>query len=111
MALRRISAQEAVIGLMSFAFIEIRTMGYRRGPTLQEWPDGPEDYHEQIRMIADICHNLPGDLRPGSKRRRERKAIERLRFFLRGSNDPAAQWVRTRLDVLGYDYRPLLGSK
>lgn len=100
MVQRRMSAQEAVIGLMSLAFIEIRTMGYRRGPTLMEWPDGPEDYHEQMRVIADICHNLPGDLQARSKRKRERRAIESLRSHLQRTDGPYAQWIRTRLDVL-----------
>lgn len=102
----RMSAQEAVIGLMSLAFVEIRTMGYRREP--MEWPDGPDDYHEQIRVIADMCHNLPVDLRSRSKRQRERRAIESLRFLLQRTDGPYAQWIRTRLDMLGYDYHPLL---
>ncbi len=106
----RISAQEAVIGLMSLAFIEIRTISYRRDLTLLGWIDGPEDYHEQIRVIADICHNLPGSLSSRSKRQRERRASESLRLLLLGADDAHTQWVRTRLDELGYDYHSLLGK-
>ena len=42
--------------LMSMAFIEIRARGY----TTREGREDPSEALEQIRLLADACHNLPG---------------------------------------------------
>jgi hypothetical protein len=99
---------------MGLAFIEIRVTAYMFRRELQgEELSGALSRIERIRMIADICHNLPGDFRPGSDRERERRAVESLKFHLRdlAPDDQAAQWVRTNLDVVGYDCLPLLSEE
>ncbi|MFC4533798.1 hypothetical protein [Sphaerisporangium dianthi] len=108
------SAQDAVRHLMALGFMEIRATSHviRREVQAGEG-SGSLDHLARVRMIADICHNLPGDLRPVSRGERERRAIESLRFHLRElePDDQAAQWVRARLDELGYDYVPLLPDR
>lgn len=108
----RLSAQTAVRYLMGRGFIEIRATTHIVRRELQGGEDlsSPLSRIDRIRMIADICHNLPADFRPGSDRERERRAVESLRFHLRKlePDDHGAQWVRTELDDLGYDYLPLL---
>ncbi len=42
--------------LMSMAFIEIRALAY----TTREGREDPSEALEQIRLLADACHNLPG---------------------------------------------------
>ncbi|GAA4599237.1 hypothetical protein GCM10023194_78820 [Planotetraspora phitsanulokensis] len=110
-----VSAQDAVRHLMGMGFMEIRfTTHLIRREMQEEGPSSPLSYIERLRMIADVCHNLPGDFRWSSDQERERRAVESLRFHLRGLvyDDPvdsqAAQWVRTQLDEVGFDYLPLL---
>ncbi|WP_433514890.1 hypothetical protein ACQP2T_04280 [Nonomuraea sp. CA-143628] len=64
-------------------------------------------------MIADVCHNLPGDFLPKSRRARERKAIESLRFHLRelDPDDRAAQWVAEHPESQGFDYVRVLRDR
>ena len=109
-----VSAQDAVRVLMALGFIEIRfTTHLVRRELEGEDLRSSLSHIERIRMIADVCHNLPGDLSSMSDRERERRAVESLKFHLRGlkHDDPAdgqaAQWVRARLDEAGYDYLPL----
>ncbi|MEV0151774.1 MULTISPECIES: hypothetical protein [unclassified Nonomuraea] len=96
---------------MSRAFIEIRATTHMVNRELQtEDLASARDRVERIRLIADTCHNLPADFRPGSDREREQRAVESLKFHLRelDPDDHAAQRVQTELDDLGYDYLPLL---
>ncbi|GAA1277693.1 hypothetical protein Psi02_78910 [Planotetraspora silvatica] len=113
-----VSAQDAVRHLMGMGFIEIRFTTYLMRREMQgEEPSSPLSHLERIRMIADICHNLPGDFRWSSNQERERRAVESLRFHLRGlayddsTDSQAAQWVRMQLDEVGYDYLPLLSER
>ncbi|SDL46260.1 hypothetical protein SAMN05421874_12211 [Nonomuraea maritima] len=106
-----VSAQDAVRDLMALGFIEIRfTTHLLRRELAGDDLSSPLSHIERIRMIANVCHNLPGDLRPTNDRERERRAMESLKSHLRGleHDGQAAQWVRARLDELGYDYLPLL---
>ncbi|MFI6928073.1 hypothetical protein ACIBIZ_49645 [Nonomuraea spiralis] len=96
---------------MTRAFIEIRATTHIVKRELQsEDLERARARIDRIRMIADICHNLPGDFRPGSEREREQRAMESLKWHLRElePDDRSALWVQTELDDFGYDYRPLL---
>ena len=113
-----ISAQDAVSDLMALGFIEIRfTTHLVRRELAGEDLSSSLSHIERIRMIANVCHNLPGDFSPTSDRERERRAVESLKFHLRGleydnpADGQAAQWVRARLDEVGYDYLPLLPER
>ncbi|MEV4158597.1 hypothetical protein [Nonomuraea dietziae] len=110
-AARGLSAVEAVRVLMSFGFTGIRSRSHL---VRRELAAGNEAealrWLAEIHMIADVCHNLPADLRHGSRSERGRRATESLRFHLRelAPDDHAAQWVRETLDHFGFDYRYLL---
>ncbi|SNT64027.1 hypothetical protein SAMN05216276_11099 [Streptosporangium subroseum] len=113
-----VSAQDAVRQLMALGFMEIRfTAHLVRQDWQSEEPGTSLSRIERMRMIADICHNLPGDFGPRSDRERERRAVESLRFHLRGLayDDPAdrqaAEWVRAQLDAVGYGYLSLLPER
>jgi hypothetical protein len=108
---RGLSAQEAVRVLMAFGFTGIRSRSHL---VRRELAAGNEEealrWLDEIRVIANACHNLPADLRHGSRSERERRATENLRFHLRelAPDDHEAQWVRETLDHFGFDYRYLL---
>ncbi|GAA1632095.1 hypothetical protein GCM10009733_031240 [Nonomuraea maheshkhaliensis] len=105
---QRMSAQEAVLSLMSLAFIEIRYLARMRQVHRSVDEDFPADFIEQIRLIADLCHNLPGDFSARGKRERERRATASLKFFLRRPESHHSRWVKEHLTELGYDYSHLL---
>ncbi|MBN6057923.1 hypothetical protein JYK22_38740, partial [Nonomuraea sp. RK-328] len=112
--LERGSAQEAVRGLMATGFVEIRAVSHLAERALA---DGETDtvlrHLEHMRMIANLCHNLPGDFLPKRRKARERKAIESLRFHLRelDPDDRAAQWVAGHLESRGFDYVRVLRDR
>lgn len=68
---------------------------------------------EHMRMIADVCHNLPQDFFPKRRKMRERKAVESLRFHLRelDPDDRAAHWVVRQLEDQGFDYVRVLRDR
>ncbi|GAA3654937.1 hypothetical protein GCM10022224_017490 [Nonomuraea antimicrobica] len=112
--LERGSAQEAVRGLMAKGFMEIRAVSHLAERALA---DGETDaalrHLEHMRMIANVCHNLPADFLPKRRKARERKVIESLRFHLRelGPDDRAAQWVAGHLEGRGFDYVRVLRDR
>ncbi|MET9249662.1 hypothetical protein [Nonomuraea sp. NPDC003709] len=112
--LERGSAQEAVRLLMAMGFMEIRADSHlvKRALAAGE-TDTALGHLEHMRMIADVCHNLPQDLFPKRRKIRERKAIESLRFHLRelDPDDRAAQWVVQQLEAQGFDYVRVLRDR
>ncbi|GII87701.1 hypothetical protein Ssi03_56910 [Sphaerisporangium siamense] len=106
-----LTAEDAVRRLMALGFIGIRSRTHLVRRELESGSVAKAlDCLAEIRRMADVCHNLPADLRPGSKREREARAVESIKFHLRElePDDQAAQWVRECLDALDYDYLPLL---
>ncbi|MFF4989156.1 hypothetical protein ACFY19_18320 [Streptosporangium saharense] len=104
-------AEDAVRQLMTFGFVGIRSRTHLVRRELEVGNEAKAlDWLMEIRYMADVCHNLPADLRPGSKQERETRAVESIKFHLRElePDDLAAQWVRECLDEIGYDYLPLL---
>ncbi|MEQ4722413.1 hypothetical protein [Nonomuraea sp. B19D2] len=112
--LERGSAQEAIRVLMAMGFIELRagTHFVKRALAAGE-TDTALTQLEHMRMIADVCHNLPQDLSPKRRKTRERHAIESLRFHLRelDPDDRAAQWVVRQLEDQGFDYVRVLRDR
>ncbi|MBB4920603.1 hypothetical protein [Streptosporangium saharense] len=99
---------------MAKGFVEIRAVSHLAERALV---DGKIDtalrHLEHMRMIADVCHNLPGDFLPKRRKARERKAIKSLRFHLRelDPDDRAAQWVAEHLESAGFDYVRVLRDR
>ncbi|MET7463223.1 hypothetical protein [Nonomuraea sp. NPDC005501] len=108
------SAQEAIRVLMAMGFIELRAGSHlvKRALAAGE-TDAALTHLEHMRMIADVCHNLPKDFFPKRRKTRERHAIESLRFHLRelDSDDRAAQWVVGQLERQGFDYVRVLRDR
>ncbi|MCT9934128.1 hypothetical protein N5079_28360 [Planotetraspora sp. A-T 1434] len=112
--LERGSAQEAIRLLMARGFVEIRAVSHivKRALAAGE-TDEALKHLEHLRMIADVCHNLPQDFYPKRPKIREREAIESLRFHLRelDPDDRAAQWVVRQLEDQGFDYVRVLRDR
>ncbi|MFI6787395.1 hypothetical protein ACIBG4_08685 [Nonomuraea sp. NPDC050383] len=108
------SAQEAIRVLMAMGFIELRAGSHlvKRALAAGE-TDAALTHLEHMRMIADVCHNLPKDFFPKRRKARERHAIESLRFQLRelDPDDRAAQWVVGQLESQGFDYVRVLRDR
>ena len=91
--------QDAVIDasllLIQEALVQIRAMAYLRrdlGASNDEG-DVPGDYHERIRLIADVCENLPGYLRAGARV----TPVEGLQYALDNANETQRRWFRATL--------------
>jgi hypothetical protein len=81
--------------LLRNALLQIRTMAYlRRDPA-----DPTADYVERIRMIADVCHNLPA-----LGRRRWRTDIPPFLFMWLTASEPKRAWLRQQWTEMGYDF-------
>ncbi|MFI7697036.1 hypothetical protein ACIBQ6_48785 [Nonomuraea sp. NPDC049655] len=112
--LERGSAQEAIRLLMASGFIEIRARSHLVEHALADREtDAALRHLKQMRMIANLCHNLPQNFFPKRAKARERLAIESLRFHLRelDPDDRAAQWVVRQLEAQGFDYVRVLRDR
>jgi hypothetical protein len=90
--------EQTVAMLLHLAFIEIR---FQTSPANgDQSPQTLAQRRDRINELADLCHNLPAYLTP---ERRDR-ALEGLRYVWRVSSGRKRNWLRTRLDHLGYDY-------
>ncbi|MEV0351088.1 hypothetical protein AB0H88_35345 [Nonomuraea sp. NPDC050680] len=108
------SAQEAIRVIMAMGFIELRAGSHfvKRALAAGE-TDAALTHLEEMRVIADVCHNLPQDFVPKRRKTRERHAIASLRFHLRelDPDDRAAQWVVRQLQDQGFDYVRVLRDR
>ncbi|MGW5579609.1 hypothetical protein [Micromonospora chokoriensis] len=92
------ATQQAVAMLLHLAFMEIRL---QTSPlTDDQSPEALARRAGRINELADLCHNLPGYLAP----ERRHRAAEGLRYVWRFSAGRRRDWLRSRLDHLGYDY-------
>jgi hypothetical protein len=57
--------------------------------------------HEQIWMLADVCHSLPPWMAPS----RRNDIREGVRWMWDTASPTKRDWVRHCWDELGYDYR------
>ncbi|GAA3473364.1 hypothetical protein GCM10018965_079170 [Nonomuraea roseola] len=99
---------------MARGFVEIRACSHLVKDALAAGKTDTALRHlEHMRMIANVCHNLPQDFHPKRPKIRERKAIESLRFHLRelDPDDRAAQWVMRQLEDQGFDHVRVLRDR
>src|SRR5262245_39501654 len=62
---------------------------------------------DQIHLLADICHDLPGYLAPDKRHH----LVQELRWLWTGSSARKRRWIRSCWDRLGYDYSWLLDEE
>ncbi|WP_239143657.1 hypothetical protein [Actinoplanes philippinensis] len=86
--------RRAAIDLLLYhAMIEIRALATRPGTSRH--PDG---HLAEIRLIADVCHNLPGGERP-----RAAGDHDPLVWTWQTAGEFEQDWMRTRLQEGGFD--------
>lgn len=66
---RRDAAIDASLLLVQDALVQIRTMSYLRRTV---GAGASDDYHERIRLLADVCENLPAICAPARPERRHK---------------------------------------
>jgi hypothetical protein len=82
---------------------------YRAGGRTQcgAWPtvedELPLDYHERIRLIADVCENLPGYLRADTP-------VQGLKYAWKQANEMQQAWLRDTLAQHGVAITDLAGN-
>ncbi|MFI6758823.1 hypothetical protein ACIBF5_06715 [Micromonospora sp. NPDC050417] len=96
---RRRTREYVKAHLLSAALIEIRTLAY-----LPDTANHPTGHLEQIRLIADACHNLPttGGVR--------RDGFDPFVYLWQTTNAYQRAWLVRHLDEAGVDYRYLAQS-
>ena len=94
---RQATAADASLLLVQEALVTIRALAYlRQDLAAGDGEDEPPgDYHERIRLIADVCHNLPGYLRTSSPG----TAAEGLQYAWDTASPAQRRWLR---DTLAY---------
>jgi hypothetical protein len=95
---RRHAAADASLLLIQDALIHIRAMAYLRKNIFAANGDDEHhqiDYQECIRLIADVCHNLPGYLRASSRG----TSLEGLQYVWDNANDFQRVWLRRTLTL------------
>jgi hypothetical protein len=91
--------------LIHDALIQIRAMAYsRQTMAAPEATDG--DYHERIRMIADVCENLPGYLRTGTAA----SSARGLQSAWDNADETQRAWLRDTLTQHGIDIAGLVAT-
>lgn len=93
------AADHAARELLHNALLQIRTMAYLR----RDSSDPTADYIERIRMIADICHHLPGSLGSG----RSRTDIPPFLYMWMTASVAQRSWLREQWTRMGYDFSDL----
>jgi hypothetical protein len=92
---RQAAAADASLLLVQEALVAIGAMAHLRQDLAadddQDEPSG--DYHERIRLIADVCHNLPGYLRTSSPG----TSVEGLQYAWDTATATQRRWLRDTL--------------
>lgn len=86
---RRGAAIDASLLLVHDALVQIRAMAYLRKDLGAGDGHPPGDYQERIRLIADVCENLPGYLRASTRGTPE----EGLQYVWDKASDAQRQWL------------------
>lgn len=92
---RQDAATAASLLLIHDALVQIRAMAYRRkvlGTGVDD-DDAAGDYHERIRLIADVCENLPGYLMLDARA----TPVEGLQYAWDKANETQRRWLRATL--------------
>jgi hypothetical protein len=70
-------------------------------------PDATDgDYHERIRMIADVCENLPAYLRTGTAA----SSVQGLQSAWDNADENQRAWLRDTLAQHGIDIAGLVAT-
>ena len=101
----RAAAADAALLLIHDALIQIRTMAYSR-KTVAAAEAAGGDYHERIRLIADVCENLPGYLRTGTAA----SSVQGLQSAWDNAGEKQRAWLRDRLAQHGIDIVGLVAT-
>ena len=88
---RQDAATDASLLLVQDALVQIRAMAYLRRDLGAGDDEG--DYHERIRLIADVCENLPGHLRAGTRG----TPVEGLQYAWDKASETQRRWLRATL--------------
>jgi hypothetical protein len=100
---RHAAAKDASLLLVQDALIQIRTMAYLRREVAAREDEPPLDYHERIRLIADVCENLPGYLRADTP-------VQGLTYAWTQANQMQQAWIRETLAQHGIAITDLVGN-
>jgi hypothetical protein len=100
---RHAVAKDASLLLVQDALVQIRTMAYLRREVAAGEDESPLDYHEHIRLIADVCENLPGYLRAGTP-------VQGLKYAWTQANEMQQAWIRETLAQHGIAITDLVGN-
>jgi len=87
---RHAAAKDASLLLVQDALVQIRAMAYLRREVAAREDEVPLDYHERIRLIADVCQNLPGYLRANTP-------VQGLKYAWQKANEMQRAWLRETL--------------
>lgn len=95
--------------LSAMAFIEIR---YLAGRALRDEVP-PAEALARIRMLADLCHNMPSSGRPWpGRRRRQLTSIEqamrarRMSWVWNSANAEKRAWMLGHIEKAGFQWTP-----
>jgi hypothetical protein len=96
---KELLATEANTILCYKAFIHIRAIAYAsKSTSTHNQPSLSEDEaFEQIRLLADICHNLPPALRPSVAGGRKHRATAAMSSLWETSNPANRAWISETL--------------
>lgn len=99
------AAADAALLLIHDALIQIRAMAYsRKTVAAADATDG--DYHERIRLIADVCENLPGYLRTDTTA----SSVQGLQSAWDNADENQRAWLRDTLAQHGIDIVGLIAT-
>ena len=91
--------------LLHDALIQIRAMAHLRRNVAAPGAAGG-DYHERIRLIADVCENLPGYLRASAAASPARG----LQSAWDNADETQRAWLRDTLTQHGIDIAGLVAT-
>ncbi len=94
------AARDASLLLVQDALVHIRAMAYLRKDMFAAEGDARVDqidYQERIRLIADVCENLPGYLRASSRG----TPLEGLQYVWDQASELQKAWLRRTLTLHG----------
>jgi hypothetical protein len=100
---RHAAAKNASLLLVQDALVQIRAMAYLRGEVAAREDESPRDYHERIRLIADVCESLPGYLRADTP-------VQGLNYAWKQANEMQQAWLRETLAQHGIAITDLVGD-
>jgi hypothetical protein len=102
------AATDASLLLVQEALVRTRAMAYLRKDMFASEGDGGGqiDYQERIRLIADVCENLPGYLRASSRG----TSLEGLQYAWDNGDRFQRAWLQQTLALHGVTITEIIAS-